>query len=807
MSAEERVKEREEQEEIQGIPAEDGELSVMEDIMVIRKRVAVIRGNVNGERVSSRTLEELIQQAVQNGARGIHIQADGQHGIASRIWPRAETVKVTVEGAVGHGLGSVGMFKTEIVVKNSASDDVGWFNCGAKITVLGDVGDRAFCAATHGLLYVQGSGGARCDAMTRHNPGFDPPQSWYFRDVGDSFAEFKAGGIAVVCGVNPRRPGYILGHQPCVGMTGGVVYLRGQISGYSERDVRLLDLTEQDWAWLKINMKPFLKSIDRLSFYDELTSSKDEWKRLVPCISEKERRERTSRVFIEMGADMHGDERDVFDNTATDLPHITTNVKGRYKARWMDRKYSPPCEHACPSGIPIARYIALISAGRLQDAVDLILQYTPLPATVCGEICPKPCMDACTRVRLDRALNMRRLGKASLKVESPHREHASDKRVGVIGGGPAGLSTAWQLSSKGYGIDLYEAGDRLGGKIEFYVPRKRLPRAILRYELDRFMKRGIKVHLNTEVDTELFRSIYDSHDAVVIACGAQKPRRLDVVGAEDMVTAYDLLRAINMGKRPRLKDKSVVIIGAGSVGMDVAAEAFYCGARDVTVIDIQGPTASVREMKIARSLGTRILWPRSLNHYDKHERRVYFKDGTSLEADLVVVSIGELPMVDFLPPTILRDSNGWIEVDALGHTSDPRVYAVGEVVRAGDIAHVIGDGRRVAESIHASLSGVPYYRAIPLPPIPHERIKTGYYDICRSDALTPKREAGLCMSCAVCMDCRMCEATCYYGAISRIEDEDGSHRYMIDDNRCTGCGFCADICPSGIWEMVDSVSI
>ncbi len=160
----------------------------------------------------------------------------------------------------------MGMPGTEIIASGSASDDVGWLNCGAKITVLGDVTNGAFNAAAQGVLYVQGSGGARCDTMTKHNPRFEPPQSWYFRNVGDSFAEFKAGGIAVVCGVDPRNPDNVLGYRPCVGMVGGTIYFRGPIQGYSEKDVKLLDLTPQDWEWLRTNMKPYLEAIERMSY-------------------------------------------------------------------------------------------------------------------------------------------------------------------------------------------------------------------------------------------------------------------------------------------------------------------------------------------------------------------------------------------------------------------------------------------------------------------------------------------------------------------------------------------------------------
>ena len=142
--------------------------------MHAEKKMVTIKGSVNGSRVPSRILEEEIQEAVREGARELRVIAEGQHGIGGRIWPRGEAVKMTVEGPVGQRLGSMGMFGTELVVKGSASDDVGWINCGAKITVLGDVTNGAHNAAAQGVLYVQGSGGARCDTMTKRNPRFEP---------------------------------------------------------------------------------------------------------------------------------------------------------------------------------------------------------------------------------------------------------------------------------------------------------------------------------------------------------------------------------------------------------------------------------------------------------------------------------------------------------------------------------------------------------------------------------------------------------------------------------------------------------
>ncbi len=773
----------------------------------------VIKGNRDGKRVPSRVLEAEIQEAVRQGARELHIIADGQHGIGGRIWPREEGVKVVVEGPVGQRLGSMGMFGTEIIVMGSASDDVGWLNCGAKITVLGDVTNGAHNAAAQGILYVQGGGGARCDTMTKHNPKFDPPQSWYFRDVGDTFAEFKAGGIAVVCGVNPRNPKNILGYRPCVGMVGGVIYFRGEIEGYSESDVKLLELTDQDWQWLVENMKPYLEAIDRMEYYEELTSDRKAWRKLIPYTAQERAKRKPFKMSItefrnsiwEPGVGQGGIFAEYLNHPRTVLPYITTGEDRRYRPVWNNYKYAPPCEYACPTGIPTYRRTHLIRQGKLHEAIELVLEYSPLPATVCGEVCPNLCMDACTRGIVDEPVNIKALGKAALEVKAPKPKEPTGKKVAVIGGGPGGLSAAWQLALKGHSVDLYEAEDKLGGKLEFHIPKDRLPQEVLKKELDRFKEIGVNIHLNTRVDKEKFQEIYNSHDIVVVACGAHRPRKLNVPGAEDMVTAYDFLKDINTGKAPDLKDKKVVIIGAGNVGMDVAAQAFHCGAKEVTAVDIQKPAAFGKELEIAQSLGTKVLWPKFTERYDKKEGKIYFTDGTSLEADLVVVSIGDTPITDFLPPSVHTDKNGWIEADEVGHTSDPKVYAVGDATKLGLITHAIGHGRKAAEAVHALLSGRSYYRPQPRPMVPYDKIKTAYYDVCRDRAFQVENEANVCMSCAVCRDCHMCEMTCYQGAISRKEYEDGSYAYVVDEDLCIGCGFCAGVCPCGVWEMEENI--
>ncbi len=774
----------------------------------------IIQGTINGKRVATKDLEEKIQNAVKTGATELTVIADGQHGIGGRIWPRGYKVSVTIEGTAGQRVGSMGMDGTEILVQGSTSDDTGWLNCGSTITVLGDVANGAHNAGAQGILYVQGGGGARCDTMTKKNPRFPDLQSWYFRGVGDSFAEFKAGGIAVVCGVEPRDPENILGYRPCVGMVGGTIYFRGPVKEYSKADVKLEELTPQDWEWLTTHMKPYLQAIDRMSFYEELTKDRSDWKKFIAfTAAERARNKGKLKMSLadfrqnvwEAETGKGGMFSAYFTQDRSTLPYITTGEDRRWKPVWKNDKYLPPCAYSCPSRIPSHKRAQLIRQGRTADALALVLQYSPLPATVCGTVCPNLCMTDCTRARVDAPLNIREYGAAALNLKAPKKEKATGHTIAVIGGGPGGLSAAWQLGLKGHTVDLYEASDKIGGKLEMCIPRERLPQRILNKELSRFGEIGVQVHVKSPVTRKLFDKVYKDHEIVVIAVGAHQARIIPFPGYEDVVAGIEYLKEVNFGKPRNLKGKKVVVIGAGNAGMDIACQAWNHGAAMVTCVDIQKPASFGVEQAMAKSKGTQIVYPKATQKYDAKAKKIYFQDGSSLDADLVVISIGEKPIIDFLPPGIHTDERGYIVVNDLNQTSDVKVFAIGDVTRPGLITNSIGQGKVAADVINAQLMNYDYVaeerRAIPV-----EKVKTQYYEVCRLlEKFSPKKEADRCMSCGSCRDCGMCVETCYYGAISRKTLPNKSFEYVVDESKCIGCGFCAGICPCGVWDMMENV--
>jgi NADPH-dependent glutamate synthase beta subunit-like oxidoreductase/glutamate synthase domain-containing protein 3/Fe-S-cluster-containing hydrogenase component 2 len=769
----------------------------------------IIQGMENGIRLDSRLLEERIQNAVIKGHRFIEVIACGQHGIGGRLWKAGnEPIRICISGQPGQRIGSMGFSNTFIEVNGPASDDVGWLNAGAHIVVYGHATNGIGNAMAQGRICIAGDIGARGMTMTKHNPRFSPPELWVLGSVGDSFAEFMAGGIAVICGHDTVRSN-VLGYRPCVGMVGGKIFFRGAHEGFSETDARLSEIDDQEWLWLKTSMEDFLQAIGKPELHGFLTEDRGQWQVLI-ARKPYEKVGLPTRSMASFRRDIWDHELgtggligDLWDQDRSPIEVITTGDLRRYVPVWENEKYLPPCQAHCPTGIPVQRRWELIRKGKMDEAVNLALQFTPFPATVCGYLCPNLCMQHCTRQTVKfPPLDIGLLGRASLQARSPQPAPSTGTKVAVIGGGAAGLSVAWQLWMKGHEATIFEAREKLGGKITQTIPKDRIPDEVVEHELQRVTQAITRMHLDHPLTLEVFLRIQNSYDFIVIAAGAQKPRMLPVPGAERAITALDFLRQSKDGTLKKV-EKTVVVIGAGNVGCDVACEAYRLGAESVTLIDIQEPASFGVERQHAEKAGAQFRWPYATGAVTKDG--VELTTGEVLPADLVVVAVGDAPDLSFLPDQIVRD-RGFIKVNNIFQTNDPRIFAIGDSVRLGLLTEAIGAGRQAAQAIDDITKGR-YDTYDQLPPIDTVRVKLEYYDPRILFFDDPSSCAVQCASCGACRDCGLCEALCPQSAISRHALEGEDYEYIVDPDRCIGCGFCADACPCGIWMIHENKSL
>ncbi|WP_035237785.1 FAD-dependent oxidoreductase [Desulfobacter vibrioformis] len=767
-----------------------------------------IAGKRDEKRISSRVLEEIIHQHVKRGNRKLEIQAFGQHGIGGRLWDCApEKMDIRIIGHSGQRTGSLGTPNTRIEIMGPASDDIGWLNAGAQIIVHGSASNGAMNGAAQGKVFVGGSIGARGMTMTKRNPRFEPPELWVLGTAGDYFGEFMAGGIAVVCGVNASNPEQILGYNPLVGMVGGKVFIRGEAKSYSDKDAKEVDLDDQEWEWLTLGLKNFLKKIKQPNLFKELTVRK-EW-RLFEAKSPQEKADGPDRKSLswfreqvwdaELGrGGLIGDLQEMEKGT---VPVITKGAYRRYIPVWEQGKYISPCQASCPTGIPVQQRWAMVRTDNIDEAISMGLEYSPFPATVCGHLCPSPCMASCTRNMSYMApINVRLLGQAAQTAKPPKPAQKSQKKVAVIGAGPGGISAAWQLTLKGHTATVFEAGQTIGGKISAVIPESRIPADTLNAEIDRAKSYIKDIRLGEEINAEKFNEIKNSHDYVVVAAGAKKPRALPVKGAERAVFANDFLE---QAKANKIKPgKKIVIIGAGNVGCDVATEAHRLGAVDITLIDVQKPAAFGKEREDAEKCGAQFRWP--LFTKEINSDGVELSNGETLLANTVVISIGDVPDLSFLGEGI-ELARGFVKVDESGRSSDEKVFAIGDAVGPGLITDAIGAGRRTALVIDQLLKGqVPDMDGL-APTIDTCRVSLTYYNP-RQDADNLEACSQDCASCGNCRDCGICVAVCPEGAISRQEKETG-FEYVVDESKCIGCGFCKGACPCGIWELIPNTPL
>ena len=362
-----------------------------------------------------------------------------------------------------------------------------------------------------------------------------------------------------------------------------------------------------------------------------------------------------------------------------------------------------PCYKACPAGTDIPRYIRLIARGRPSAALAVIRETVPFPA-VLGRVCAAPCQEECRRGQdVDKALHIRMLkrfpadyGDDSWKKQAKALP-STGRSIAVVGAGPAGLTCAYYLAKLGHGVTVFEALPEPGGMMRMGIPEYRLPRDILRSEIQEIEKTGVEIRLNARVESldSLFEQGYQ---AIFLAIGAHEEMKLGVEGEDlsGVIRCVEFLRRFNLGEKVELGDR-VGVIGGGNVAIDSARAALRLGAKRVSIFyrrTQKEMPAQSEEVEHALAEGVEIVFLMA-------PTRVY-KENDTLKLELVRMELGEPDASGRRRPIPIKGTEFIAELDTL-------IAAIGERpdVPAGFQVEVgRGDVLKVDEDLSTSREGV-----------------------------------------------------------------------------------------------------
>lgn len=524
---------------------------------------------------------------------------------------------------------------------------------------------------------------------------------------------------------------------------------------------------------------------------------------------------------------------------------------GTWRAALARHVQAPsPCHQACPVNGDIAEWIGLARAGDWRGAWQVLTRHNPFPA-IAGRICHHPCETACNRGAWDEAVSIckleRAVGDHAIAAGWTFTPPAAERtgRIAVVGGGPAGLSAAFQLRRRGWQVSLYESSATLGGLMRHGIPAYRLARDVLDAEIARIVALGIDLRLGAPVDSpQALHSLRVTHDAVFIATGAARPKRLPQL-VPDGVRVLDgaaYLAACSAGSAPALGAR-VVVIGGGSAAIDAARSARRAG-HAVTLLALESRAqmpAQREELEEALEEGLAVADGAMLHSASAGDDglrldcvRVRFERGSTaanwrvepiagteftIDADAVLVSIGADADLGPFDGELAADG-ALLATGRHGATAADDVWAGGDVASSARfVTEAVGMGKRAALAIDRRLradAGEPVGPppADEGPPVPLASIATWYYEhAARETAPTrppderlrdgaevqlglndvqARAEAARCFSCGTCTSCDNCVTVCPDLAVAH-----GPGGYTVLLDYCKGCGLCVRECPTG----------
>lgn len=527
---------------------------------------------------------------------------------------------------------------------------------------------------------------------------------------------------------------------------------------------------------------------------------------------------------------------------------------------------TPPCTAECPAGEDIRQINRFLNGTDPSDdpmkaAWETAVDTNPFPA-VMGRICPHPCQGGCNRQYHDQSvgINAVELAIGNYGIEKglklPGAGADTGKRVAVVGGGPAGLSAAYQLRRKGHAVTIYDANEKLGGMVLYGIMGYRVDRKVLEAEVQRILDLGIETKMGVRIGEDIaLDQLEEDYDAVFVGVGAQLGRELPVPGAEGLpgvTNAIDFLRNYEVLGDDIPVGRKVIVIGDGNVAMDVARLALRLGSEAAVVSGVPRDEMACfeNEFEDAEKEGTEFHYLTGtlevLSEGDnvsslrcarmvKKEKgeegwnspipffRYKNTDETfEIEGDMIVAAIGQ--KTDMRGFDELVNGSPWMKVDrSFRIPGKEKVFGGGDAIKVDLITTAVGHGRRAAESIDAFLHGQPLPEPVRrdvtkvkqqdvlyfLPVAQATRINNeavpvkGNHDELL-EALTEeqvKAESERCMSCGLCFDCKQCVSFCPQEAITRFRDNPVGEKIYTDYNRCVGCHICSLVCPSGYIQM------
>lgn len=416
---------------------------------------------------------------------------------------------------------------------------------------------------------------------------------------------------------------------------------------------------------------------------------------------------------------------------------------------------NPKCISGCPVEVPIRDFISLIREGKFMEAAAKIKETNSLPA-ICGRVCPQEtqCEQSCIYGIRNEPIAIGRLERFVADYARLHGEPLpdlppkNDKRVAIIGAGPAGLTCAGNLINMGYEVTVFEAFHKPGGVLVYGIPEFRLPKAIVQAEVDFLEKLGVEIRLNHVMGkirtvAELIND--DGYQAVFIGSGAGAPNFMNIPGmnlttvfsANEFLTRVNLMKAYKFPEydTPVRVGKRVAVIGGGNVAMDSARTALRLGADEVTIVYRRSRDelpARAEEVHHAEEEGihfeflvnpTKVLGDEKRNVVgmeclrmelgepdESGRRRPEPVKGSEfvIDVDTVIVAIGNSPnpIIPQSTPGLEVSKWGTIVIDEeTGMTSIPGVFAGGDIVTgAATVISAMGAGKRAARGIHSYLS-------------------------------------------------------------------------------------------------------